>query len=154
MFNEESSAVYVASSQHEEKHHHHHHHHHQQTSSASFSVLRAGQNPSLYKEPDSDLCKRCAKFIYPLESLGPVMGSKYHKLCFRCVTCNRLLDFKTYRTNLIELSDKNVYCSTHNPKNGKVNVPETVLVHGRSKSPVSVVALLFSILFRNYVFFF
>ena len=110
MYNEESSSVYVASS-HEAAH---------QRSSSSTTVLTVrAQNPSLYKHPESDACKRCHKFIYPLETMGPVMGNRYHKLCFRCNTCNRLLDFKTYRTNLIDLSDKSVYCSTHNPKNGK-----------------------------------
>lgn len=68
--------------------------------------------------------------------MGPVMGNKYHKLCFRCHTCNRLLDFKTYKTNLNELNDKNVYCQTHNPKNGKYT--ETIFIYNnraRSKSP-------------------
>jgi hypothetical protein len=138
MFKEENT-VFVSS--HEERQQQQQQHH--QTTSFTTTMLRAGQNPSLYKEPDSDMCRRCAKFIYPLESLGPVMGSKYHKLCFRCVTCNRLLDFKTYRTNLIELSDKSVYCSTHNPKNGKVNVTETVVGNNRtrSKSPAFVVTI-------------
>ena len=31
------------------------------------------------KEP----CKRCYKYIYPMELIGPIMGYRYHKQCFR-----------------------------------------------------------------------
>ena len=82
--------------------------------------------------------------------MGPVMGQNYHKLCFRCCTCNRLLDFKTYRTNLNDLADKRVYCATHNPKNGKYS--ETIVVYNRprSKSPGSFDVISF----LKYFFFF
>lgn len=49
------------------------------------------------------------------------MGFKYHKLCFRCHTCERQLDFKNYRTNVIDLNDRELYCSAHNPRNGAFN---------------------------------
>ena len=74
---------------------------------------------SLYKEPESDECKRCGKYIYPLELIGPVMGFRYHKQCFRCVVCDSQIDFKSFRTNLIDINDRSVYCSSHYPRNGK-----------------------------------
>ena len=74
---------------------------------------------SLYKEPEQEECKRCSKFIYKLDLLGPVMGFRYHKQCFRCNVCDTQLDFKNYRTNLIDLNDRSVYCVSHYPRNGK-----------------------------------
>jgi hypothetical protein len=62
------------------------------------------------------------------------MGHRYHKLCFRCHICERLLDFKNYRTNLIDLNDRELYCIAHNPRNGAFN--ENVYgYNARSKSP-------------------
>ncbi|CAF0953288.1 unnamed protein product [Brachionus calyciflorus] len=79
-----------------------------------------GSTLNLFREDaENDLCKRCGKYIYPLELMGPVMGYKYHKMCFRCHTCDRVLDFINYRTNLIELNDRQLYCVNHYPKNGK-----------------------------------
>lgn len=51
--------------------------------------------------------------------MGPVMGHKYHKLCFKCHVCDRQLDFINYRTNLIDLNDRQLYCVNHHPRNGK-----------------------------------
>lgn len=51
--------------------------------------------------------------------MGPVLGYKYHKQCFRCHTCDRLLDFRNYRTNLVDLTDRQIYCVSHSPRNGK-----------------------------------
>ena len=66
-----------------------------------------------------DYCARCTQFIYPLELMGQIMGLRYHKQCFKCSVCDSNLDFKTYKTNLIDLNDKQIYCSSHAPKNGK-----------------------------------
>ena len=74
---------------------------------------------SLYRDPVSEDCKRCSKYIYPLEMIGPVMGFRYHKQCFRCAVCDSQLDFKNYRTNLIDINDKSIFCSSHYPRNGK-----------------------------------
>ena len=74
---------------------------------------------SLYKEPELEECKRCSKYIYKLDLLGPVMGHRYHKQCFRCAVCDTFLDFKNYRTNLIDINDRSVYCMSHYPRNGK-----------------------------------
>ena len=72
-----------------------------------------------------------------LELMGPVMGHRYHKLCFRCHACERLLDFKNYRTNLIDLNDREIYCTAHNPRNGAFN-DNIYGYNARSKSPGNV----------------
>lgn len=66
--------------------------------------------------------------------MGPVMGYKYHKLCFRCHTCDRLLDFINYRTNLVDLADRQLYCVNHSPKNGAYSFR----LSSGSKSPRNV----------------
>jgi hypothetical protein len=92
----------------------------QQPSGAiSSPILATRIATSLYKEPEPEECKRCSKFIYKLDLLGPVLGHRYHKQCFRCVVCDTQLDFKNYRTNLIDLNDRSVYCVSHYPRNGK-----------------------------------
>ena len=65
--------------------------------------------------------------------MGPVMGYKYHKMCFRCHTCDRLLDFITFRTNLIDLHDRQLYCVNHHPRNGKYT--DSYTYRTGSKSP-------------------
>jgi hypothetical protein len=46
-----------------------------------------------------DRCRRCSQLVYVTERIGPVKDSLYHKLCFKCLKCDRQLDFKTYFTN-------------------------------------------------------
>lgn len=84
---------------------------------------------------NTDSCTRCAKQIYPLELMGQIMGNRYHKQCFKCSVCDRNLDFKNYKTNVIDLNDKQIYCVSHAPKNGKGtidfqaadNIPRNIL---------------------------
>jgi hypothetical protein len=64
-------------------------------------------------------CLRCNGQVYALERIGPIKGNIYHKTCFKCLTCERQLDLKTYYTNQINLSDRQIYCQTHAPKSGK-----------------------------------
>jgi hypothetical protein len=65
---------------------------------------------------ETKICFRCYQKIYQLEILGPILKQFYHKTCFRCIYCDRYLDFKNYATNTHDLSDKHVYCSSHVPK--------------------------------------
>lgn len=64
-------------------------------------------------------CLRCNSQVYALERIGPIKGNIYHKTCFKCLTCERQLDLKTYYTNQINLTDRQIYCQTHAPKSGK-----------------------------------
>ncbi|CAF1254306.1 unnamed protein product [Rotaria sordida] len=66
-----------------------------------------------------DRCRRCQQLVYVIERIGPVKDSLYHKLCFKCLKCDRQLDFKTYFTNSIDLNDKEIYCQSHVPRSGK-----------------------------------
>ncbi len=87
-------------------------------------------------------CLRCANQVYALERIGPIKGNIYHKTCFKCLTCERQLDLKTYYTNQINLADRQIYCQTHAPKSGKgsfgadnvhiqnvLNAPKLDLIH-------------------------
>ncbi len=66
-------------------------------------------------------CIRCQVYLYPLERFGPIMKNYYHKACFKCFSCNTLLDLKTFCSNGDVLHDKNVYCQRHAPKPTKTN---------------------------------
>lgn len=66
-----------------------------------------------------DRCRRCQQLVYVTERIGPVKDALYHKLCFKCLKCDRQLDFKTYFTNSIDLNDKEIYCQSHVPRSGK-----------------------------------
>ncbi|XP_035825983.1 putative mediator of RNA polymerase II transcription subunit 12 [Aplysia californica] len=48
----------------------------------------ANHTVACYEKPSqADVCLRCLRKVYAMESLGPVKGALYHKLCFTCVTC-------------------------------------------------------------------
>ncbi|CAF0940303.1 unnamed protein product [Didymodactylos carnosus] len=64
-------------------------------------------------------CRRCQQLVYVTERIGPLKGYIYHKLCFKCLKCERQLDLKTYFTNSIDFNDKEIYCQSHVPKSGK-----------------------------------
>lgn len=98
---------------------------------------------------NSDSCARCGQQIYPLELMGQIMGLRYHKQCFKCSVCDRNLDFKNYQTNVIDLTDKQIYCSSHAPKNGKGtidfqaadNIPRNILNEYEPERKSSVASL-------------
>ena len=95
------------------------------TSPASFNL--AGETASLTTTGSSsslltssrDRCRRCNQLVYVTERIGPVKDYLYHKLCFKCLKCDRQLDFKTYFTNSDDLNDKEIYCQSHAPRSGK-----------------------------------
>lgn len=88
------------------------------TSPTVLTSLTLTAQPSVPTD-SRDRCRRCQQMVYVTERIGPVKSSLYHKLCFKCFTCERQLDFKTYFTNSIDLSDKEIYCQSHAPKSGK-----------------------------------
>jgi hypothetical protein len=65
-----------------------------------------------------DKCLRCSNQVYALERIGPIKGNIYHKICFKCLICDRQLDLKTYYTNQMDLEDRQIYCRSHAPKSG------------------------------------
>ncbi|KAF8977796.1 hypothetical protein BGZ46_007128 [Entomortierella lignicola] len=54
-----------------------------------------------------DICPRCQKTVYHAESALAPGGSKYHKLCLRCVECSKSLD----STNMTDRQGT-PYCKT------------------------------------------
>ena len=114
------------------------------TSPASFNL--AGETvplPPTTSSPSSSLltsprdrCRRCNQLVYCTERIGPVKDSLYHKLCFKCLKCERQLDFKTYFTNSIDLSDKEIYCQSHVPRSGKgIFSTENIHIQNVMKAP-------------------
>jgi len=55
---------------------------------------------------DVDVCKKCEGKVYEAEKLTTASGNWYHKNCFRCVECNRLLDSLTNNDG----ADGELYC--------------------------------------------
>lgn len=83
-----------------------------------------------------DRCRRCQQLVYVTERIGPVKSFLYHKLCFKCLKCDRQLDFKTYFTNSNDLSDKEIYCQSHAPRSGKgVFSTENIHIQNVMKAP-------------------
>jgi len=83
------------------------------------SSTTANVNAAINAASSRDRCRRCHQMVYVTERIGPVKDSLYHKLCFKCLKCDRQLDFKTYFTNSINLTDKEIYCQSHVPRSGK-----------------------------------
>jgi hypothetical protein len=112
------------------------------TSPASFNL--AGETASLTTTASSsslvtstrDRCRRCNQLVYCTERIGPVKDYLYHKLCFKCLKCDRQLDFKTYFTNSDDLNDKEIYCQSHAPRSGKgVFSTENMSIHNVMNAP-------------------
>lgn len=99
------------------------------TTSSSSSIPNSLASPR-------DRCRRCQQLVYVTERIGPVKDSVYHKLCFKCLKCDRQLDFKTYFTNSIDLTDKEMYCQSHVPRSGKgVFSTENIHIQNVMKAP-------------------
>ncbi|KAI9008178.1 hypothetical protein BC832DRAFT_620299 [Gaertneriomyces semiglobifer] len=67
-----------------------------------FNASPRGSNTNLssgggakVKYGGSDNCPRCGKAVYFAEQMLGPMGVKYHKMCFRCTECNKMLDSTT-----------------------------------------------------------
>lgn len=83
-----------------------------------------------------DRCRRCQQLVYLTERIGPIKDLLYHKLCFKCLKCDRQLDIKTYFTNSMNLSDKEIYCQSHVPRSGKGAVStDDVQIRSVMKAP-------------------
>lgn len=52
-------------------------------------------------------CHVCQKTVYPAEFVG-ASDKAFHKLCFRCITCNKPLKSTDYAT-----MDDKFYCPPH-----------------------------------------
>ena len=43
-----------------------------------------------------EVCAKCGKTVYPLERVGVAEGVVFHKSCFRCAKCNKVLSIGGY----------------------------------------------------------
>ncbi|CAB4065063.1 Cysteine and glycine-rich protein 3,Cysteine and glycine-rich protein 2,Cysteine and glycine-rich protein 1,Muscle LIM protein Mlp84B [Lepeophtheirus salmonis] len=59
-----------------------------------------------FKAPESPKCPKCGRSVYAAEE-KVAGGLKWHKACFKCETCNKLLDSTTCAEH-----DKKLYCKT------------------------------------------
>ncbi|XP_064476974.1 uncharacterized protein LOC135390920 isoform X3 [Ornithodoros turicata] len=55
----------------------------------------------------SSTCRRCEGTVYPVERVKAEKNS-YHKNCFRCKECNKLLSIDTYNSH-----ESEIYCKVH-----------------------------------------
>lgn len=85
------------------------------SSSFSSSTSSSSDIPSISYHDVSDPCYRCWKTVYSLDKIGPIRKVLYHKQCFRCAKCNTMLSLNTYRQNVNDKSDVQVYCKKHVP---------------------------------------
>jgi len=100
------------------------------------AVPSSSSSSSLLLTSSRDRCRRCQQLVYCTERIGPVKDALYHKLCFKCLKCDRQLDFKTYFTNSIDLTDKEIYCQSHVPRSGKgVFSTENIHIQNVMKAP-------------------
>ncbi len=53
-----------------------------------------------------DICPKCNKKVYFAEQVKGA-GATYHKLCFKCTTCNKMLD-----SSLCADKDNALYCKS------------------------------------------
>eukprot|EP00123_Amoebidium_parasiticum_P012419 comp21339_c0_seq1/m.29251 comp21339_c0_seq1/g.29251 ORF comp21339_c0_seq1/g.29251 comp21339_c0_seq1/m.29251 type:complete len:200 (-) comp21339_c0_seq1:148-747(-) len=60
-------------------------------------------------------CPRCTKTVYMAEEVAAV-GQKWHKMCFKCATCNKSLDSTTVADKDGEIFCKSCYGRNFGPK--------------------------------------
>ncbi|XP_033645536.1 cysteine and glycine-rich protein 1-like isoform X2 [Asterias rubens] len=62
-------------------------------------------------------CPKCMKSVYSAEEAPtPVQGHKFHKLCFRCEACNKMLDSVTVAEHELKLYCKQCHGKFFGPK--------------------------------------
>lgn len=66
-----------------------------------------------YSNPEC--CPRCGKRVYFAEEMK-AQHRKWHKLCFKCYECNKLLDTGRFSTHNMELFCQACYGRRHGPK--------------------------------------
>eukprot|EP00794_Sanderia_malayensis_P009132 gene9132-10105_t len=77
--------------------------------SAAKEVIGASRTPKMSKGTIDRYCARCKGTVYLMERLQ-VEGKLFHRVCFKCSTCDTLLRMGTYR--YIPVEDE-FYCDQH-----------------------------------------
>ncbi|KAI9281327.1 hypothetical protein BC943DRAFT_329636 [Umbelopsis sp. AD052] len=77
---------------------------------------RTGYVPKkLSFQVNSDLCAKCDKPVYAVELILGA-GKKYHKMCFRCLKCNKLLDSTSMVDKGFDIYCRPCYSKDFGPK--------------------------------------
>lgn len=71
--------------------------------------------------PEAPKCAKCLKNVYKAEETRAA-NKTYHKLCFKCTSCNKLLEPKILTEHSGELYCKNCYAKNFGPKGYGVGV--------------------------------
>lgn len=65
--------------------------------------------------PEQNKCPKCGKSVYPAEE-RVAAGAKWHKFCFKCSMCNKLLDSVNVAEHEGMLYCRICYGRKHGPK--------------------------------------
>lgn len=68
-----------------------------------------------FKPPEVSKCPKCGKSVYAAEEMV-AGGYKWHKFCFKCTLCNKLLDSTTVAEHGAELFCKQCHGRKYGPK--------------------------------------
>jgi len=60
-------------------------------------------------------CPKCEKSVYAAEEVM-VSNNKYHRDCFKCYLCNKMLELQNVTPHGVELFCKACYAKKHGPK--------------------------------------
>ncbi|PAA52762.1 hypothetical protein BOX15_Mlig000523g7, partial [Macrostomum lignano] len=76
-------------------------------SSGNATAAVSSQSRNSFNGSPGDVCRLCQKKVYPMEQLTSD-GHVYHKSCYRCHKCNRLLSVGNFG-----VLDNQLYCQPH-----------------------------------------
>ncbi|XP_076471018.1 cysteine and glycine-rich protein 1-like [Babylonia areolata] len=68
-----------------------------------------------FKPPEQAKCPKCGKSVYAAEE-RVAAGAKYHKFCFKCGMCNKMLDSTTVANHELDLYCKQCHGRKFGPK--------------------------------------
>jgi len=68
-----------------------------------------------FKPVDVAKCPKCGKSVYAAEE-QVAGGHKWHKFCFKCALCNKMLDSMTVAEHIAELYCKQCHTRKYGPK--------------------------------------
>ncbi|EFO86653.1 CRE-MLP-1 protein [Caenorhabditis remanei] len=68
-----------------------------------------------FKPVEHPKCPKCGKSVYAAEEMS-AGGYKWHKFCFKCSMCNKLLDSMSCCEHQAQLFCKQCHCRRYGPK--------------------------------------
>ncbi|CAF2448927.1 unnamed protein product [Rotaria sp. Silwood2] len=68
-----------------------------------------------FKPPEAVKCPKCNQNVYAAEEV-PAAGKKYHKMCFKCGLCKKMLESTTLAEHEGNLFCKQCYARKFGPK--------------------------------------